>query len=91
MRHGLCFIVVLALAFPADTQDRCTEVHFERGQSSATVRGSAPAEDVVCYSFGAGAGQTANPKVTGRNVIVSVIGVGDARNVLDLQNPRPDV
>jgi hypothetical protein len=79
MRHGLPFIVSLVLALPAHAQDGCTEVHFERGQSSATIRGSAPAEDVVCYSFGAGAGQTANLKVTGRNVVVSVIDVGDAR------------
>jgi hypothetical protein len=79
MRHGVSFIALLVLALPAHAQDRCTEVHFERGQSSATIRGSAPAEDVVCYTFGAGAGQTANLKVTGRNVIVSVIGVGDAR------------
>src|ERR1700730_10202521 len=68
MRHGVSFIVALVLALPAQAEDRCTEVHFERGQSSATIRGSAPAEDVVCYTFGAGAGQTANLKVTGRNV-----------------------
>jgi hypothetical protein len=40
----------------------------------------APPENSVCYSFAAADGQTAHLKVTGRNMIISVIDVGDARD-----------
>jgi hypothetical protein len=42
--------------------------------------GTAPPEDTICYSFAAGAGQTARLRVTGNNMIISVIGVGDGRD-----------
>lgn len=63
----------------AYAQDNCTAIHFAPGHSSATVKGIAPQEEGVCYTFAAAAGQTANLKVTGRNIIISVIDVGDAR------------
>jgi hypothetical protein len=73
--------VLLGIAAPAQAiaQNNCTPVTFERGRSSATLRGTAPPEDIVCYTFAAGAGKTAHLSVSGRNMIVSVIGVGDAR------------
>ena len=69
---------VATLISPAAAQT-CTPVRFEPGQSTATLRGSVPAEDSVCYTFGAKPGQTATLNVSGRNIIASVIGVGDAR------------
>lgn len=50
-----------------------------RGQSSATIHGIAPPEDTICYSFAARAGQTARPRITGNNMIIPVVDIGDAR------------
>jgi hypothetical protein len=82
MLTGLSGIVVglLSLTAAARAQENCSPVQFTKGQSSATVKGTAPPEDTICYSFAAGAGQTARLRVTGRNMIISVIGVGDARD-----------
>lgn len=82
--HGKAklFGLLIAISIPmgsANAQDNCTLIQFARGQSSATLRGTAPPDGVVCYTFAAGAGQTARLKITGRNMIMSVIGVGDAR------------
>jgi hypothetical protein len=77
------FVILLAfgLAPPSPhAQERCTPVRFEPGKSSATIRGAAPPGDGVCYTFGAAAGQTASLKVAGSNMIISVVGVGDARD-----------
>jgi hypothetical protein len=74
----LLFLFVSATAY---AQDKCTEIHFAPGHSSAAVKGISPPADVVCYTFAAAAGQTANLRVTGRNMIISVIDVGDARDV----------
>ena len=60
-------------------QENCTPVHFEHGKSSAIIHGTAPPEGVICYTLDAGAGQTANLKVSGSNMIISVVGIGDAR------------
>jgi hypothetical protein len=65
----------------AYAQDKCTSIHFAPGQSSATVKGVSPPNEPVCYSFAAAAGQTATLKVNGRNIVISVIDVGDARDV----------
>jgi hypothetical protein len=88
---GLVILLTCALAaVAAHAQENCTPVHFERGKSSAIIHGTAPPEDVICYTFDAGAGQTANLKVSGSNMIISVVGIGDAR-VMDLQNKGPDL
>jgi hypothetical protein len=63
----------------AQAQDNCTPIHFARGASSLVIQGQAPANGVNCYTFKAGEGQTARLQVTGRNTIISVIGIGDAR------------
>ena len=77
---GLVILLTGALsAAAAHAQENCTPVHFERGTSSAIIHGTAPPEDVICYTFDAGAGQTANLKVSGSNMIISVVGIGDAR------------
>jgi hypothetical protein len=41
-------------------------------------KGVAPPEGTVCYSFATAKGQTANLKVTGQDIIISVVDVGDA-------------
>ena len=77
---GLLVLLTYALvAVATHAQENCTPVHFERGKSSAIFHGTAPPEDVICYTFDAGAGQTANLKVSGSNMIISVVGIGDAR------------
>jgi hypothetical protein len=53
---------------------------FQAGESSITLRGTAPPDQVACYRFAVGAGQTADLRVAGRNMILSVDGVGDARS-----------
>ena len=70
----------LCLSVAARAQENCKPVQFARGQSSATIHGTAPPEDTICYSFAARAGQTARLRITGTNMIISVIGVGDARD-----------
>ena len=62
------------------TQENCMPIHFERGKSSAVIRKISPPDDSVCYTFAAAAGQTASLKVSGNNMIISVIDVGDARD-----------
>jgi hypothetical protein len=80
---------VILVGIPADlfvvatayAQDKCTSIRFAPGQTSTTVKGVSPPNEAVCYTFAAAAGQTANLKVTGRNMVISVIDVGDARDV----------
>jgi len=79
MLKSAMFSACLLIPFAVQAQENCSPIQFERGKSSATLHGTVPPEDVVCYSFAAAAGQTARLSVSGRNVIVSVIGVGDAR------------
>jgi hypothetical protein len=77
---GLLVLLACALAaLAAHAQENCTPVHLERGKSLAIIHGTAPPEDVICYTFGTGAGQTTNLKVSGSNMIISVVGIGDAR------------
>jgi hypothetical protein len=77
---GLLVLLTCALAtVAAHAQENCTPIHFESGKSSAIIQGTAPPEGVICYTFDAGAGQTANLKVSGSNMIISVVGIGDAR------------
>ncbi len=66
-----------ATAFAEDLQEsrfaaECQEIRFQRGHSSGTVRGVAPPEGVVCFRMTTAASQTANLKITGRNVMFSV-------------------
>jgi hypothetical protein len=73
-------LLALMLAANAAAQENCTPIRFAAGHSSATVKGTAPPEIAVCYSFAAAAGQAAHLKVTGRNMVITVIDVGDARD-----------
>jgi hypothetical protein len=78
---GLLVLLTCVLTTAAaHAQENCAPVHFERGKSSAIIHGTAPPEGVICYTFDAGAGQTANLKVSGSNMIISVVGIGDARD-----------
>lgn len=82
--RGLAGLSVIAfaslnLSVPARAQENCKPVQFARGQSSATIHGTAPPEDTICYSFAARVGRTARLRITGNNMIISVLGVGDAR------------
>lgn len=58
----------------------CETIRFQRGHSSGTVQGVAPPEDFLCYEMTTGAGQTANLRVDGPNVIFVIDGVVEARD-----------
>jgi hypothetical protein len=73
-------LIVAAMSNAALAQDSCSAVRFAVGQSSATIRGRAPPDEAVCYTFAATPGQTARLTVAGRNMIISVTGIGDARD-----------
>ena len=73
-------LAVSALAASASAAEECHAGHFKPGTSSITLRGTAPPDQALCYTFAAGAGQTADLRITGRNMILSVEGVGDARD-----------
>jgi hypothetical protein len=83
VRTAILIGILSGLFLPASAyaQDNCTSIRFAPGLSSAAVKGIAPPEEGVCYTFAAAAGQTANLKITGRNMVISVIDVGDARDV----------
>ena len=67
----------------------CTQIRFETGQSSSTIRGLAPAGDVVCYTMATGRGQTAVLKViSGNNTIFAIDGLVDARDDYSFRTER---
>lgn len=73
---------------PAGSGD-CVPVLFGSDQTSADVSGSAPPDDVVCYSLRTVAGQRVNIKVVaGKNIIFSVKGLADARDQYDFVADR---
>ena len=71
---------MLTVAAGVTFAEECREIRFQRGQHSGRVQGVAPPDDVVCYRMATGAGQTANLKLKGRNVIFSIAGVVDGQN-----------
>jgi hypothetical protein len=58
----------------------CETIRFQRGESSGSVHGVAPPDDVVCYQMTTGAGQTATLEIQGRNVMFSIDGVVDGQD-----------
>ncbi|WP_377080700.1 hypothetical protein [Roseomonas xinghualingensis] len=72
----------------AHAQGRCQPIRFNPGASSAEIHGTAPAEDVVCYTLATGNGQAARVSVTGSNVIVTVLDVADARDRIEFRTQR---
>lgn len=79
--RSAAFLALCALLFAAAAQaQRCEPIRFQRGHDSGTVRGVAPPDDVVCYELATGAGQKANVKVTGQNVMFSIDGVIDGQD-----------
>lgn len=82
LRERIVLAAAIGLIVPMASppaQENCRPVRFARGQSAAVIHGTAPPDGTICYSFAAGVGQTANLRVTGNNMIMSVIGVGDDR------------
>jgi hypothetical protein len=81
MKHlaRIFLAAVCAVAIPAHGQDNCKPVVFPKGQTITTLQGNAPAMGPVCYTFDAAAGRTARLKVTGTNMAMSVVDVGDDR------------
>jgi hypothetical protein len=71
---------MLTVAAGAALAEECQEIRFQRGQHSGRVQGVAPPDDVVCYRVATGAGQTANLKLKGRNVMFSIGGVVEGQD-----------
>ena len=66
----IVLFTVLFSAFNIAYAAECETIRFRKGESSGTVRGIAPAEDIVCYKMTTGQGQTATLRVTaGENII----------------------
>lgn len=73
-------LVPLFTGTGAVAQDACHPVKFAGGTTSGDVVGTAPPEDVVCYTLETGEGQTASVKVLqGNNIIFSILDVIDAQ------------
>ena len=73
--------LVLAVLLAGTTYaEKCETIRFKRGESSGTVQGMAPPDDVVCYQMTTGAGQTATLAIRGNNCIFSIDGVVDAQD-----------
>ncbi len=77
------------MAAAAHAQSTCSEIHFAAGQSATTIRGIAPPDDGVCYTFASTPGQTAKLKVSGPNMIISVTGIGDGRDFWSFKTRLP--
>ena len=91
MFRRLLFGVLLAVsaqAASASATEECHAVHFKPGTYSITLRGTALPDQAICYTFATSAGQTADIRITGRNMILSVDGVGDAREAFTFKTKR---
>ena len=74
----------------------CTPIQFQRGTTSAIVRGSVPPEDPdegpprpACYSLAVGEGQEAKIRLlAGENVGITIPEVGDMRDSLEFRTRR---
>jgi hypothetical protein len=79
---GVVLVALGALLTVAGTAHAgsCEPIHFKRGHYSGSVRGVAPPDDIVCYEVGTGAGQHAEVRIEGRNMVFSIEGVVDARD-----------
>ncbi len=79
-RSMLAAAFLLAWAPAALAKPACKPIQFAHGASSATIHGTAPADDTVCYTLATGKGQTADLKVTsGSNTVFGIDGLVDAQ------------
>jgi hypothetical protein len=74
-----CLALFCGQARAQQPPPNCTPIQFPPGQTSTTIKGIVHAEEIICYRFAAANGQTANLKITGNNMMISVYDVGDAR------------
>lgn len=73
-RRHLLFILAAMLFTGAAQADPCETIRFKRGESSGTVSGMAPPDDMVCYQMSTGAGQKASVAITGHNCMFTIEG-----------------
>ena len=83
------------LASPADARQDCSPVRFQPGTSGTVIAGTAPpsdgseAEQPLCYALVVGEGQNARVRLlSGRNVAITIPGVGDASDSFDFRTKR---
>jgi len=83
IRKSLALTLAVAAAMTAQASAAaCRSIRFERGASSAQVRGTAPAEGFDCLRFGAGNGQDVQVSVRSARdqVAFTIDGVVDDRD-----------
>ena len=79
---------VLSFAFPAHARASCEPIRFEAGASSAVISGTVPGHPrddpdptQLCYTLAVSGGQHAEVAlISGRNVAITIPGVGDAND-----------
>ncbi len=77
LRWGATLALFAATAFAAD-KVTSVSVHFEKGTSSASMKGSFAGYDSVEYSLGAKAGQTLTVRIAGNsNANFNIFAPGD--------------
>ena len=82
-RRVLVFgLILLTAGRTASARDNCKPIHFPPDRTSTVIKGTtAPtdSDEVTCYTFVAGAGQTAILTVS-KNMAMSIIDVADDRD-----------
>ena len=75
------FLVALAAcAASAASAQSCPQIRFAPGAYSGEISGHVTQEDVDCYTFGTGSGQTARLQLFGSdNTCFAIIGVVDCQ------------
>ena len=89
IRSFILIFVISISVLNAAWAEECETIRFKRGESSGTVNGMAPADDVRCYLMSTGQGQTATLLVTtGKNTVFSIDGLIDAQNNYTFKTER---
>lgn len=76
-------VLFLGLLASAATAEDCQAIKFAKGTSSGEVSGQVTDGEARCFSFGAGAGQTARLQLSGsENACFTVYDIADCRTDL---------
>jgi len=88
-RSFVFVFTVSIFAFNTALAEKCETIHFKRGESSGTINGIAPPDDVKCYKMTTGQGQTATLRVVaGKNIIFSIDGLVEAQDAYTFTTDR---
>lgn len=80
-RNTVLLLLMLFSAFNISYAEECETIRFKPGESSGTVSGLAPVDDIKCYQMTTAQGQTATVQViAGKNIIFAIPGVIDGQD-----------